>query len=257
MDVTTILGLVAGIFILGMALSSGGNIGAFVNPASMLITFGGAFCAAIIATPLSRLKTIVGVTRKTFFHRPADTMSLIGRLVRFGEIARRDGILALEGALADDDDAFLVKGIQMAVDGSDPEFINKTMSTEIEALEDRHINGRKMFEALATYAPAFGMIGTLIGLIMMLQNLQDPSTVGPGMAVALLTTFYGALSANLIFMPIADKLAARSKEELLVKEIVMQGVMSIQSGDNPRVVEQKLKIFLAPRFREHEFIKRV
>lgn len=256
MDLTTILGLLVGVFILSTAILARGEIGIFINIPSVLITFGGAICAMAIASPLSRLKGIVAVTRKAFFHSPTDPIELIGRLVRFGEIARRDGILALESAIGDDDDSFLVKGVQMAVDGSDPEFIYKSMSSELEALESRHRNGQKIFEALGTYAPAFGMIGTLIGLIMMLKNLDDPSAIGPGMAVALLTTLYGAIGANLVFLPITDKLVQRTKEEMLIKEIIMQGVMSIQSGDNPRVVEQKLKIFLPPALREQEFLKR-
>lgn len=257
MDMTTILGLVIGLFIMVMAITSGdSSIRTFASVPAVLITFGGATCAMIIGTPFSRLRKLLTVTRNAFFFTPSNPTALIGRLVRFGEIARRDGILALEGALAPDDDEFLVKGIQMAVDGSDPEFIFKTMSTELDILEERHRMGRKIFESLGAYAPAFGMIGTLIGLIMMLTNLQDPDAIGPGMAVALITTLYGAVGANFVFLPLADKLESRTKEELLVKEIIMQGVMSIQSGDNPRIVEQKLKIFLAPSMREQEYSKK-
>jgi chemotaxis protein MotA len=257
MDLTTILGLLIGTFIFATAIMTRGDLPAFISIPSILITFGGAVCAMVIATPMKRLKKIVTILRKAFIHSPADPIMLISRLVRFGEIARRDGILALEGALSKDDDEFLVRGIQMAVDGSDPEFIYKAMSTELEVLEDRHKVGRKMFEALGAYAPAFGMIGTLIGLILMLRHLDDPSKIGPGMAVALITTLYGVMGANFVFLPLAEKLEARTKEELLVKEIIMQGVMAIQSGDNPRVVEQKLKIFLPPQLREHTFLKKI
>jgi chemotaxis protein MotA len=257
MDLTTIIGFLAGAMVFGTAMVAGGNIKAYIDIPSVLITGGGMTVAMVIGTPSSTLKGFMKVLKTAFIHKQVDTLALIGRLVRFGEIARRDGILALEGALSEDDDEFLVRGIQMAVDGADPDFINKTMAAEVESMEVRHKNGQKMFESLGMYAPAFGLIGTLIGLIVMLGRLNDPSKVGSGMATALITTFYGAMAANFIWLPIADKLAARNKEELLVKEIIMQGVMSIQSGDNPRVVEQKLKIYLSPPQRHQEFVKRI
>jgi len=149
----------------------------------------------------------------------------------------------------DIDDDFVVKGIQMAIDGTDPELIEQILTSELDSISDRHNRGKSIFDTMGKYAPAFGMIGTLIGLVIMLQNMDDPSKIGPGMAVALLTTLYGALVANLVCLPLADKLARRSGDELLLKEIVIRGVMSIQSGDNPRVVEQKLKTFLSPTMR--------
>jgi len=147
------------------------------------------------------------------------------------------------------EDHFIVKGIQMAVDGTDPELIEQILTLELTALEERHAKGQSIFRAMGTYCPAFGMIGTLIGLVAMLQQLDDPKTIGPAMAVALLTTLYGALIANLIMLPMAEKLGNRTDEERLIKEIIIRGVMSIQSGDNPRIVEQKLKSFLPPALR--------
>jgi chemotaxis protein MotA len=176
-------------------------------------------------------------------------MELIKDLVSYAEVARRDGILSLENVIADVKDPFIVSGIQMAVDGTDPDLIEQIMIGELETVAARHESGKAMFDNIGKYAPAFGMIGTLVGLVIMLQNMDDPDSIGPAMAVALLTTLYGSMLANLFALPIADKLAKRSEDELLVKSIVIKGVMSIQSGDNPRVVEQKLKSFLPHRLR--------
>lgn len=164
-------------------------------------------------------------------------------------MARRDGILALENVTDDIKDPFLVSGIQMAVDGTDPDLIETIMMNDLEAVESRHAEGKALFDNIGKFAPAFGMIGTLIGLVIMLQHMDDPSKIGPAMAVALLTTLYGALLANLFAMPMAEKLGLRSREEVLLKLVVIKGVMAIQSGDNPRIVEQKLKTFLPNRLR--------
>jgi len=170
-------------------------------------------------------------------------------LVKYAEIARRDGILALENVTSKISDPFLISGIQMAVDGTDPDLIETIMSNDLEAVQSRHAEGKALFDNAGKYAPAFGMIGTLIGLVVMLRNMSDPSAIGPAMAVALITTFYGALVANVFALPMAEKLALRSREEILLKQIIIKGVMSIQSGDNPRIVEQKLRTFLPYRSR--------
>ena len=190
------------------------------------------------------------------FHKASqlgDTMTpqrLIADIVKYAEIARKDGILALEGVTKDIEDDFLVSGVQMAVDGTDPELIEQILTNELQTVADRHATGKAMFDLIAKYAPAFGMIGTLVGLVIMLQNMDDPSKIGPGMAIALLTTLYGTMVANIFASPIAEKLGTRSTEEIFLKTIVIRGVMSIQSGDNPRTVEQKLKTFLKPSLRE-------
>jgi chemotaxis protein MotA len=173
-------------------------------------------------------------------------------MVSYAEIARRDGILSLENATKDMDDPFIVRGIQMAVDGTDPELIEQIMDNELENLVERHENGKGLFDTLGKYAPAFGMIGTLVGLVAMLANLTDPSSLGAGMAVALITTLYGAIIANAIALPLADRLGRRSADEVLYKTVIIKGVMAIQSGDNPRVVEQKLRTFLPPSARREE-----
>ena len=187
---------------------------------------------------------VIRVVKKAFFSKPKDVKQLIADMVRYAEVARRDGILSLENMTRDMADEFVKSGIQMAVDGTDPELIEQVMTNELDAVAERHQQGKALFDNLGKYAPAFGMIGTLVGLVIMLQNMDDPSAIGPGMAIALLTTLYGALIANMVALPIADKLAVRSEEEALLKRIVIRGVISIQSGDNPRIVEQKLQTFL-------------
>ena len=164
-------------------------------------------------------------------------------------IARREGILALESHASEAEDEFLEKSVQLAIDGTAPELIKDILTTELAFMEDRHAMGQSILVAMGTYAPAFGMIGTLIGLVQMLATLDDPSKIGEGMAVALLTTLYGALLANMVFLPGAGKLKVRTSNELLAKELVIEGILSIQSGDNPRVVEQKLKAFVSPAVR--------
>ncbi len=175
-----------------------------------------------------------------------DTVTL---LVSFAEKARREGILALENSMAEIQDDFIRSGLRLAVDGVEPELIKDILHTELAFIEDRHRNGQAIFDYMGAAAPAFGMIGTLVGLVKMLQNLSDPNAIGPAMAIALLTTMYGAVIANVIFIPVAGKLKMRTAEEILLKEVAIEGVMSIQSGDNPRILEQKLLAFLAPSVR--------
>ncbi|MDX1564720.1 MAG: MotA/TolQ/ExbB proton channel family protein [Phycisphaeraceae bacterium] len=249
MDLGTIIGIMLGLLVILSAIVITGVGEAYINLPGFLIVIGGATSATLISIPIVRIRSILSVTKKAIFHKARSAADLISELVSYAEVARRDGILSLEAHCKDIDDPFVVRGIQMAVDGTDPELIEQIMETELENLLERHEEGKAIFDALGRYAPAFGMIGTLIGLVSMLMNMQDPALIGEGMAVALLTTLYGALLANLLALPIADKLAKRSAEEALLKTIVVKGVMSIQSGDNPRVVEQKLKTFLPPATR--------
>jgi len=252
MDLGTIVGVVMAFALILWAIYSGGSFSAFVDVPSMVIVIGGAICATLISNPMSKVKGIVGVIKKAMLHKAESPQKLIQELVSYAEIARRDGILSLEAQCKDIEDPFIVRGIQMAVDGTDPELIEQIMETELENLIERHENGKALLDTIGKYAPAFGMIGTLVGLVAMLANMSDPSKIGAGMAVALLTTLYGAIFANVVALPIADKLAKRSAEEILLKTIIIKGVMSIQSGDNPRVVEQKLKTFLPPSARAEE-----
>jgi len=244
MDLASIIGIIIGF---GLVLwSLGANFMAFVDLPSILIVGGGTIGATLLHYPLAEVLRVMKVTKKAFLHKEESPAELIKTLVKFAETARREGILSLEQHAQQIDDVFLKNGIILAVDGTEPEYIREIMTTEMDNIAERHKNGAAIMEAMGTYAPAFGMIGTLIGLVIMLRNMNDPSTIGSGMAVALITTFYGAVLANLVFMPIAGKLRLRSSHELLMKELCIQGIMAIQSGDNPRIVESKLKAFLSP-----------
>ena len=248
MDLATIAGLIGAFGLI--LLSIGGSIGAFLDPSSALIVIGGTIGAGLIHYRFKQLAGAFAIAKKAFLYAPQSPTELISSLVEYATQARREGILALESAADEVEDPFLKRALQLAVDGHEVSAIEAILSTEIDQLRDRHKNGAEIFVSLATYAPALGMIGTLVGLVMMLQQMNDPSSIGPAMAVALLTTFYGAILANLIFSPIAGKLRARSAEEVLYKELAMEGVLSISLGDNPRIVEKKLNAFLEPRLRE-------
>jgi chemotaxis protein MotA len=253
-DISTIIGVILGCVLILMAILLGGDITSYLNAPSVLIVVGGATAATMTGYPLARFLGLPKVVMKAIMNKSGNPADLIKQLVELAEIARRDGILALENMADQIEDAFLVRGIQMAVDGTDPEAIRLIMETELENLIERHDAGKGMLDSFGRFAPAFGMIGTLIGLVAMLRNMDDPSMIGAGMAAALLTTLYGALLANVVFLPMSDKLAQRTNEEVLIKTIVIQGVMSIQAGDNPRNVQSKLMTFLPPatRFDEDE-----
>ncbi|GJM25481.1 MAG: flagellar motor protein MotP [Phycisphaerae bacterium] len=244
MDIATIIGLIAGSGLILWGMLSGATISMFVDYPSVAIVLGGACSTALISFPLKDVFKVAKVVKHAVLFKSRNKPELIKELVHYAEVARRDGILSLENSVREMDDEFLVSGIQMAVDGTDPELIEAVLESEVEAIEDRHAQGKAIFDNIGRFAPAFGMIGTLIGLVKMLANMDDPSKIGAGMAVALLTTMYGALVANLVALPIAEKLGKRSAEEIMIKNIIVRGVMAIQSGDNPRVVEQKLLTFL-------------
>jgi len=245
MDIATIIGIVLGSGLVLAAILMKSPLVAFIDPASAAVVLGGTAAAALISFPLGQVIKILGVVRKAFFTRPINSVDYVTTLVKLAEVARRDGILSLESQLAEGDyDPFLTQGLRMAIDGQDPAIIEVALEQEVETIIERHGAGRALFDNIGKYAPAFGMIGTLIGLVIMLQNMSDADSLGPAMAVALLTTFYGSLVANLFALPIADKLAVRSNQEVAVKLLVIRGVMSIQAGDNPRIVQQKLLAFL-------------
>lgn len=246
MDLNTLIGVALGFALIIMAILLGGSPGAYLDIPSIMIVIGGSIAATLTAFPLSKVLQLPGVFKKTIQGGSADPMKLVKQMVQFAEVARRDGILALEGLTEEMEEDLLVLGIKMAVDGTDPELIEDILEADIENASARHGNGKGLFDTMGRFAPAFGMIGTLIGLVAMLANMSDPSAIGAGMAAALLTTMYGAIMANCLFLPLADKLKVKDQDEMLVKTIILKGVMSIQSGDNPRVVEQKLMTFLPP-----------
>ncbi|TVQ78169.1 MAG: motility protein A [Phycisphaeraceae bacterium] len=249
MDLATLVGLVLGIALILMAIALGGSFPAYVDIPSMLIVVGGAGAATLTAFPLARMLKMPSVLTKAVKETKYDPEKLITQMVQYAEVARRDGILALEGMTSEMKDDLLITGIKMAVDGTDPALIEQILDADLENMQIRHEIGKGLVDAPARYAPAFGMIGTLIGLVAMLANMDDPSKIGAGMAAALLTTLYGAVIANVVLMPIADKLAVRNEEEILFKTIIIKGVMAIQAGDNPRVVQQKLLTYLPPKGR--------
>ena len=206
--------------------------------------------ATLLAYPLSEVMSVFGVARNVVLYQSQPPRKLISLLVDFAKKARSEGILSFESQLNDIDDPFLAKGLQLAIDGMESSAIEDVLSTEIQFIEERHSLGSEIFTTMGTFAPAVGMLGTIIGLVQMLMQMSDPSQIGAPMAVALLTTFYGTILANLLFLPIAGKLKTRSKQEILIKQLAMEGVKSIQAGDNHRIVEQKLKAFISPRARE-------
>ncbi len=247
MDIATIIGIVLGIGLVLAAILMKSGLGAFIDPASMAVVIGGSSAAVLMSFPLSQILKITNVFRNALFAKPLDPVQSVTTMVKLAEVARRDGILSLESSLSEGDhDPFLARGLRMAIDGQDPAVIEAALDQEVETIVERHANGRALFENLGKYAPAFGMIGTLIGLVIMLQNMDDAASLGPAMAVALLTTFYGSLIANAFALPIADKLALRSDQEIAAKLLIIRGVMSIQAGDNPRIVQQKMLAFLDP-----------
>jgi chemotaxis protein MotA len=254
LELGTIIGLVLGtVFILASILiTSGGQIsgiGAFIDGPSLMIVVGGTFAAGLVSV---KLKNFIGSFKAgvVSFKPPVlDPAAAIDTVVQLANTARKEGVLALEESAANMGDQFLKKGIMLIVDGTDPELVKGIMETELGYTDERHSGVSAFFEALATYAPSWGMVGTMVGLILMLGDLDDPDSLGPMMSVALITTFYGCIMANFLFNPIASKLKDISKEEILFRTVMVEGMLSIQAGENPRIIEEKLKSFLAPALR--------
>jgi chemotaxis protein MotA len=252
MDIATLGGLGIGFFVLivGIIISGGmGSLGGFVSIPSVFITIGGSFAAIMVSNTLARTLGLMKIAMNATRVHPMEEGRVISMIVTFSEKARREGLLALEDDLDELEDEFLRKGIQLVVDGTDPEIIRNIMETELNHMQARHQDGIKIFEEWGALAPAFGMIGTLIGLIIMLANIEDKTMIGPGMSTALITTLYGAVLGNLVFIPIANKLTYVNDQEVLLREIMIEGTLSIQSGDNPRIVKEKLISFLPPDIR--------
>jgi chemotaxis protein MotA len=255
MDFGTIFGLAAAFFLLVMA--AGFDVGPFIDLPSVYITIGGTAAAMFIAFPIGRLLLTFGIIKNAFIVKKATPVETIKQLVDFAEQARREGILALESRATEIKDDFLKKGIQLAVDGTEPELIKDILSTEISFIEARHGDGVKIFDIAGSLAPAFGMLGTLVGLVLMLGNLSDVQSIGPNMAIALITSLYGSIISNIICIPISEKLKGYSASEIMIKELMIEGIMSLQSGDNPRIVEQKLTAFIEPSLRAGAMKQRV
>lgn len=228
-----------------------GDLLTYWDPASVIITLGGTLASTLTCFPLDDFANTMKVVKKAFVYKDTSPEDVIKEIIRLANIARKEGLLALDEYAESLNDQFLKKGIMLIVDGTEPELVRNILETELVYLEERHANGQKVFETAANFAPAFGMIGTLIGLINMLRTLDDPSAIGPNMSVALVTTFYGSVLANVVFLPLAQKLKGRNGREILVKELMVEGLLSIQAGENPRIIEEKLKTFIPPKMRKN------
>jgi chemotaxis protein MotA len=253
MDIATVVGIVAAFSLVVISIMMGGSLTLFIDIPSVMIVFGGTLGATMIHYPLADVLSVVKIVKNVFFTKVWSTQEVVDRFVEFANKSRREGILALESEVPNLNDPFLVKGLQLTIDGMEPDAIRDILETEISYLEERHKSGAEILTTMATFFPAMGMIGTLIGLVQMLSTMNDPSTIGPAMAVALITTFYGAVAANLVCLPMAGKLKKRSQEETLVKEMIISGIVSVANGENPRVIEQKLHSFVAPSARTSRF----
>ncbi|NLW84841.1 MAG: motility protein A [Phycisphaerae bacterium] len=250
MDIATIIGLVLGFAVIFVSILMGGGAMIFVHVPSFVLVVGGMLCSVLIHFSMKQFLSIFSVMKKTFTAKVKSPNDIIRQMVNYAAISRRDGALALEEQMRKTDNGFIAKGLQMLVDGQEEDVIRAMMELEIQYLQERHATGKKILEFMGASAPAFGMIGTLVGLVQMLQNLSDPSGLGAGMAVALITTFYGALLANLVFIPLAGKLGLYSKAEALAMEMTVEGICTISRGENPTVVREKMQAFISPAHRE-------
>jgi chemotaxis protein MotA len=252
LDIATIAGIFAGFGLIVITIAMGGGAATFVHLPSLLIVFGGSSAATLVNFPMDKVIATFKVAAKAFRKQESRDIEAVQKFSELARIARRDGILALDRQLKEIEDPFMKVGLEMAVDGTEPDTILDIMETEITSLVERHKTGQGIFTSLGTYAPAFGMIGTLIGLVKMLGRLDDPSAIGPSMAIALITTFYGAVLGNLVYLPMAGKLKSKSASEIMYKQMIIEGVLSIQRGVHPKNIERKLLNFIAPKDRTLE-----
>jgi chemotaxis protein MotA len=246
-DMLTGVGLMLGVVLIFWGMTAGGaSLKIFFDPSSIAITVGGSFSALLIAYPLPAMKKVIKIIVQSFKEGTMSSTEIINSFTTLSKKARREGLLSLEDEMAQLTNEFLRKGLQMVVDGLEPETIKEIMELEIGEMERRHTDGANMLKVWGAYAPAFGMLGTLIGLIQMLANLSDSTALASGMGKALITTFYGALLANLVLIPMSQNLNYKSGIEVNNREMMLEGVLAIQSGVNPRIVEEKLTSYLSP-----------
>ncbi|HHW30984.1 MAG TPA: motility protein A [Clostridiaceae bacterium] len=246
MDIATFLGIVAGVVCIVISILLDGSLRSFYDLPSIFITIGGGIASVLVSYRVEEIAKILKLVGRAFSSKqpsPGDTIRL---LVGLSQKARREGLLALESEQENIEDDYIRESLQLIIDGVEPDTVRESMNLELENLEARHLRGQSLFKTMGALFPAWGMIGTLIGLINLLEHLDEPSKIGPSMAVALVTTFYGSVLANFVCNPIATKLAIKSKEEIRLKEMIIEGILSIQAGENPRIMEHKLKTFLSP-----------
>jgi chemotaxis protein MotA len=253
MDIGSVIGIVMVFGLLGFAIMLGAGLGPYLDLPSALIVLGGASSSVLISFKLEQVKNIGRIIGVVFKPQTFDIPAIVRKLVDYSTIARRDGILALETPVNQEENLFLKKGLSMAVDGNEPDVIRTLLELESEEASNRHRGYSAILEQFAGLAGSFGMIGTLIGLVAMLINMADPSSIGPAMAVAIITTLYGAIFGNAIAAPMSYLLNIRNNDEMLVRNLIVEGIMSIQAGDNPRTLEQKLLGFLPPKLRISQF----
>lgn len=250
MDIASIGGVVSAIVFLVVSILLGGSLLTFYDLPSVMITIGGAFAASFVAYPLKEAIAGIKGAKIAFTVKKVDQLGVIQKIIELSNIARKEGLLSLEESTESLEDEFLKKGILLIVDGTDPELVRNILETEMAFIQGRHSTVYGYWGKIGELGPAWGMVGTLVGLINMLKNMNDPSTIGPSMSVALITTLYGSLLANLFAIPLANKMKMRSGEEILLKEVMVEGLLSIQAGENPKVIEEKLKAFLSPTLRK-------
>ena len=248
MDFATLIGFIAAFAMFFWSLwgGSGGQIHVYWDMPSAILVVGGAIFVVLMTQALDRYFALFSIIKRGFFTRRASIVRVIQRIVELSEQARREGILSLESRIPEIEDPFLANAVSLVVDGTAADQIGEMLNSELEAMDQRHSQGKGILDLFAKYAPAFGMIGTLMGLVAMLLNMDDPKKIGPGMAVAILTTLYGAVIANMICLPLSDKLSYRHEEEMLLMTVIVKGILSLQAGDNPRVTQAKLAVYLPP-----------
>ncbi len=249
MDKTSLIGLIIGLIVIFGPIIIAGDVLLYYDIPSLFITIGGTFAAVFVSFGIKDFLRLGKIMKVFLFHKDKDLSAVIENMVSLGERARREGILSLELIIINEEDYFVRKALQLVVDGNEASVIESIMQSEISNMVERHKAGKAIFDSLANMAPAFGMLGTLIGLIQMLKSLNDPTKIGAGMAVALITTFYGSIIANMFAIPVANKLEKRSREEINLKYLYLEGILSIQSGDNPRITRDKLETYLPPDLR--------
>lgn len=244
MDLTTLLGILLGLVALvGGYMWDGGHLEALIVPSAMLIVFGGTFGAVAVSFPLSTLKELPKAFKMAFLETKRNPRATIDEVVDMASVARREGVLALEQRAQEHPNPFLRDGLMMVVDGTDPELTRQILELEMDALEHHHEGYAKIFEAAGGFAPTMGIIGTVMGLIHVLGNLSDPSSLGPAIAVAFTATLYGVASANVIYLPLASKIKIRSKEQISEMELMLEGILALQAGENPQLIKKKLTSF--------------
>ena len=250
MDLATLIGLIGAFAIVLTSILLGGSASTFVNTPSLLVVFGGTFLVTMMKFSLGSFLSATSVAVKAFIHKPLSPEELIQKAVELANTARQGGLLALEDAEVPDE--FMKNGLDLLVDGHPADVVRSMLMKDLQLTLRRHGDGQDIFKAIGDVGPAMGMIGTLIGLVQMLSNMDDPKQIGPAMAVALLTTLYGAILANMIALPIADKLAVRSGEENSRKSLIIDALLGIQAGQNPRVIENMLATYLPRSKRQQE-----